>query len=72
MTNITQEQWEKCPTCKGSGYKSASENMPPDTPSILMPIGTWPCPQCQGRGKVPKLDYLFKTPGWKYEFSGGD
>lgn len=42
---------DKCLFCNGSGYKSAAENMPSDTPSILMPIGTWPCPGCNGTGK---------------------
>jgi len=47
---------EKCENCQGSGYKSAAENMPPDTPSILMPCGTWPCPVCHGTGKVKQME----------------
>lgn len=41
---------DKCAACNGSGYQSAGQNMPADTPSILMPIGCWPCAHCNGTG----------------------
>lgn len=45
----------KCEFCGGTGYKSAAENMPSDTPSMLMPVGVWPCPYCIN-GKRAVLD----------------
>ena len=60
---------DKCILCGGSGYMSAAKNMPIDTPSVLMPVGCWPCSGCHGTGKanilfseedIEKLEKLLK------------
>ena len=44
----------KCQSCNGTGY--CGPVVAPDTPSILRPIGCWPCPLCQGKGEYETIE----------------
>jgi hypothetical protein len=49
----------KCEVCNGTGYRGL--NSPPDTPSVMLPIGCWPCEYCQGKGVHPVVKYSAHT-----------
>lgn len=57
--NVDVDQVVKCGMCNGLGYRGVHSH--PDTPTILQPIGCWPCEYCQGKGTQPVITYSSGT-----------